>query len=71
MKKKIYNTAKFAERMGDLWSLNYLKSMMLEAIGNIAVAVRDRDADHAIKVQTDLMWVYEMFGTIEEKEVEQ
>ena len=71
MKKKIYNTAKFAERMGDLLSLDYLKSTMLEAIGNIAVAVRDKDADRAIKIQTELMWVYEVFGTIEEREVEQ
>lgn len=70
MKKIVYDTTKFAERMGDLWSLGFLKRTMLEAIGNIAVAVHDKDADRAMKIQCDLMWVFEVFGTIEEKEVE-
>lgn len=70
MNKKIYDTAKFAVSVGDSGSLDSLKITMLEAIGNIAVAVRDKDADLAVNVQTDLLWVYEVFGTIEEREVE-
>lgn len=71
MTKKVYDTAKFSERMGEIWSLGYLKCVMLEAIGNIAVAVKDKDADRLMEIQCDLMWCYEIFGTIEEREVEQ
>lgn len=71
MKKTCYDTAKFAQRMCGVWTLGCLKQTMLEAIGNIAVAVRDKDAERAIRIQTDLMWVYDVFSTIEEREIEQ
>ena len=70
MKKSIYDTTKLAERIDGVLSLKDIKSDMLEAIGNIAVAVHDRNADLALEIQTDLMWVFEIFGTIEEREVE-
>lgn len=70
MKKTVYDTTRFAERMCGIWTLGCLKRTMLEAIGNIAAAVRDKDADRAIRIQTDLMWVYDVFSTIDEKEVE-
>lgn len=70
MKKKVYDTTKFAERIDGALSLKDIKSDMLEAIGNIAVAVHDRNANLALEIQTDLMWVFEIFGTIEEREVE-
>lgn len=70
MKKTVYDTTKFAELVSEWGSLASLKQTLLEAIGNIAVAVRDRDADRAISIQTDLMWAVEAIGTIEEREVE-
>jgi len=69
VKKTVYDTTKFAERMYGLWSLDCLKQTMLKAIGNIAVAVHDKDAERAMKIQCDLLWVLEVFSTIEEKEV--
>ena len=71
MKKIVYDTTKLSECIGDLLSFSYLKRMMLEAIGNIAVAVKDKDAARAMEIQSNLMWVYEVLGTIKAKEVEQ
>lgn len=71
MKKTIYDTSKLAERMGCLWTLSDVKNTMLEAIGNIAVAVQDKDTDRMASIQCDLMWCYDIFNTIKEKEVEQ
>lgn len=70
MKKTVYDTTKFAELISGWGSLASLKQIMLEAIGNIAVAVSDRDTDRVISIQTDLMWVVEVLGAIEEMEVE-
>ncbi len=55
--------------MNGVWDLATIKKTMLEAIGNIAVAVHDKDTDCMAKIQCDLMWCYEFFDTI--KEVEQ
>ena len=65
----IYDCSKLAERL-ESWSLAIVKKTMLEAIGNIAVAVHDKDTDQMMKIQCDLMWCYEIFDTIKEKGVE-
>lgn len=70
MKKTVYDTSKLTERLG-LWNLALVKKTFLEAIGNIAVAVHDKDTDRMTRIQCDLMWCYEVFDTIKEKEVEQ
>lgn len=69
MKKTVYDFSIFAERMNEIWDLATIKKTMLEAIGNIAVAVHDKDTDRMAKIQCDLMWCYKAFDTI--KEVEQ
>ena len=55
MKRKVYDTTKFAERIDGALSLKDIKSDMLEYIGNIAVAVHDRNTDLALEIQTDIM----------------
>lgn len=63
-----YDCSQLAERMNDgIWTLAIVKKTMLEAIGNIAVAVHDKDADQMMKIQCDLMWCYDIFNTIKEK----
>lgn len=62
-----YDCSALAERMNGIWSLAIVKKTMLEAIGNIAVAVHDKDTDRMAAIQCDLMWCYEFFDTIKEK----
>lgn len=69
MKKTVYDCSALAEKLKDWQPLADIKATMLEAIANIAVAVKDKDADRALAIQADLMWCYEVFDTI--KEVEQ
>lgn len=61
-----YDCSKLAERMNGLWTLAFVKKTMLEAIANIASAVKDKDADRALAIQADLMWCYDVFDTIKE-----
>ena len=68
MKQAAYDCSALADRMGDIWNFDYVKKMMLEAIGNIAVAVRDKDAILALDIQSDLMWVYDVISSIREVE---
>lgn len=65
-----YDCSQLADRLG-IWNLAGVKKTMLEAIGNIAVAVHDKDTDRMAKIQCDLMWCYEVFDTIKEKGGEQ
>lgn len=68
MKKTVYDCSALVERMnGSLWTLAFVKKTMLVAIGNIAVAVHDKDTDRMASIQCDLMWCYEIFDTIKEK----
>ena len=68
--KPAYDCSQLADRLGT-WNLASVKKTMLEAIGNIAVAVHDKDTDRMAKIQCDLMWCYEVFDTIKEKGGEQ
>lgn len=61
-----YDCSRLAERLG-IWELACVKKTMLEAIGNIAVAVHDKDASRMMEIQCDLMWCYDIFDTIKEK----
>lgn len=61
MKKTVYDFSIFAERMNEIWDLATIKKTILEAVGNIAVAVHDKDTDRMAKIQCDLMWCYEFF----------
>ena len=45
--------------------------MLFRSIGDIAIAVRDKDADRALAIQASLMWVYKYIDAIVEMEVEQ
>ena len=65
-----YDCTKLAEFLGT-WNLASVKKTMLEAIGNIAVAVQDKDTDRMARIQCDLMWCYEIFDTIKEEGGEQ
>ena len=64
-----YDCSQLAEKLIGWQPLTDLKTTMLEAIANIAIAVKDKDANRALEIQADLMWCYEVFDTI--KEVEQ
>ncbi|WP_167761854.1 hypothetical protein [Barnesiella sp. WM24] len=55
MKKTVYDFSIFAERMNEIWDLATIKKTILEAVGNIAVAVHDKDTDRMAKIQCDLM----------------
>lgn len=70
--KTTYDCSALAEKLDGWATLETVKISMLEAIGNIAVAVSDKDANRVLEIQSDLMWVYEALDTIKErKEVEQ
>lgn len=62
-----YDCSALAEKLIGWQPLANVKTTMLEAIANIAVAVKDKDADRALAIQADLMWCYEIFDTIKEK----
>lgn len=62
-----YDCSRLADKLIGWQSLADFKKTMLEAIANIAVAVKDKDADRALAIQAELMWCYEVFDTIKEK----
>lgn len=62
-----YDCSALTEKLIGWQPLAALKTTMLEAIANIAVAVKDKDANRALAIQADLMWRYEIFDTIKEK----
>lgn len=68
MKKTVYDCSALAGKLEGWSSLSAVKASMLEAIANIAVAVSDKDANKALDIQCELMWVFEVLNTIEEVE---
>lgn len=62
-----YDCSQLGDKLIGWQPLADFKKTMLEAIGNIAVAVHDKDTDRMASIQCDLMWCYEIFDTIKEK----
>lgn len=71
MKKTVYDYSALTKKLAEWEPLANLKLTMLEAIGDITIAVRDKDADRALAIQASLMWVYKYIDVIVEMEVEQ
>lgn len=66
MSKVVYDCTKLAEKLDGWSTLDFVKSTMLEAIGNLSVAFTDKDANRMLELQCDLMWVFEVLNTIKE-----
>lgn len=66
MSLPVYDCTKLAEKLDGWATLDYVKSTMLEAIGNLSVAFTDKDANRMLELQCDLMWVFEALDAIKE-----
>lgn len=62
-----YDLSAFAAELEKWRPIASVKKTMLEAIANIAVAVRGNDTELMSQIQCDLMWCYDIFDTIKEK----
>lgn len=63
-----YDFTQLSKRLAEWQPLTEIKATMLEAIANIAVAVKNGDADRALAIQSELMWCYNFFDKIKEVE---
>lgn len=62
-----YDLSAFVAELAKWRPIADVKKTMLEAIANIAVAVRGNDTELMAQIQCDLMWCYDIFDTIKEK----
>ncbi len=67
MKKTVYDTTKLAESIESFGSLAKVKQTMLENIVEISAAMIDEDSGYALRIQNNLMAIYHIINSIEEK----